>query len=114
MGDNVKPSKVLYEEDRWQVVPTVEDPEYAEIRHSCDVEAIDHTNTHVGHPKCFGCDEEIPEHIETLAVLYSKGEVKHSIAGNFDKVFKQIFWKMYKQSSLGKSNAKLVDITVPE
>jgi hypothetical protein len=106
--------RVLFQQGGWKVVQTVEDPEYAEIRHDCDVDQIDHTNNHVGLSTCLGCEEEIPEEIETVAALYSKGTAKASIAGNFDEVMKQIFWKMYKQSSLGKSNAKLVDITVPE
>jgi hypothetical protein len=106
--------EVLYEEGRWKVVTTAEDPEYAEIRHDCDVYQIDHTNNHVGLSTCLGCEEEIPEEIETLAALYSKGVAKASVGENFDEVWKQIFWLMYKKSSLGKTGAKLTGITAPE
>jgi hypothetical protein len=113
--------EILLEDGRWKIVKTVEDPEYCEIMHDCDVDVIELTYVSEGQEKCYGCDEKVPEKIATIATLYSK-ETPHAmnygrshaeaLSKNMEEMMKQVFWKMMKESPLGI--AKLTDIKVDE
>jgi hypothetical protein len=110
-----KGSEVLFEEDRWKVVQTVEDPEYCEIMHDCDEQAIEFTYCSAGQEKCYGCQAKVPEKITTLCSLYSKGALKTRFdSTHFDNVMKQVFWKMYKESPIGMNHSVQSDVTEPD
>jgi hypothetical protein len=113
--------EILLEDGRWKIVKTVEDPEYCEIMHDCDVDVIELTYVSEGQEKCYGCDEKVPEKIATIATLYSKETSAPRTYGkshmeglykNMDEMMKQVFWKMMKESPL--RNATLTGITVPD
>jgi hypothetical protein len=108
-------NELLLNEGRWSLVKTVEDAEYCEIMHNCDVDTIEVTYISAGVEKCQGCKEEVPEKFQTLAALYSNGlpPISKFDSDTFNQTMKNVFWKMYKQSSLGKTGAKLTGITVP-
>jgi hypothetical protein len=96
-------NELLLNEDRWSLVKTVEDAEYCEIMHNCDMGGIEVTYISAGGEKCHGCDAEVPEKFQTLAALYSNGKAPISTfdGAHFNNVMKNIFWKMHKRSTLG-------------
>ena len=111
-------NEVLIREGRWSVVKTAEDEENAEVMHNCDVDVIEVTYLTLGDEKCYGCDAKVPEHLQTVALMYSKNVANKrkwgkSQAEVLDKVMKGVFWTMMKESPLF-SGGKLTNITAED
>ena len=101
---------VLFEEDRWHVLKTVEDSDYAEIWHGCNVDEREHTYITIGDEKCDGCGAEVPEKVTTIATLYSKGESSKDLPYvDYPNVMKQCFIAAVKHPDFLKP--KLTGVT---
>ena len=115
MGDHPANNDILLEDGLWKVVKTVEDKENCEIWHHCVDAHIDFTYITTGDKNCFGCDEEVPEKIQTIAALYSKN-VTNTHGGKTTKqqyniTMGDIMYKMYKKTVAGKTHNKITGVT---